>query len=599
MVKLPPQSGFKPEEAKDFSSHAFVEETFHCDAVQAHKSIVQRVWWDGGFPSIMYPIVASKHVKEATDDAGTHSIRGVPLGVLEEVTEAKLGEYINYSLKRMSFMALMLKKHRGRISLFPAGPGATRVVWEVLYTPTNSLGDAAFQGTIYSTFPMFLSYAKAHACPPKGRGLVSTLLILVLLAYLAFMVSRIMTIPKGPTYPGTEYMRTAARLREQTKELDYNIQRNVYLVIGGTGFTGSGIVQELRMRGAKGVKIMGRQLPPSVEYPYGPGKENRYPLPGVEYIRGDVTDKAALAKAMQGTNVVFHTAASYGSPSFSSQRGGATTELINVKGMQNIYEAAKAAGVSQIVYTSSCDTVFSALENLRANETHPFAAMGVHNQTYADGKFAVGDHYARTKILAERWLLEQDNKDYVRTVSVRPNGIFGPGEFSAFPKAINPGYILGMVPFYFDENQVSDWSCLYNLVYAHLLASHHLFENPYKVGGKAYFITDDENTNNAAWGIFKPGVEAVGASVKLWLKIPPWLMPIFGHWYETLHGIIKDTTGYDIPLLLTRKEAFKAIVSHTHDNARARADLGYQPLMSTAECQRYTAEEISRRYKMA
>ena len=123
----------------------------------------------------------------------------------------------------------------------------------------------------------------------------SKFLMILLLAYLAFMISRFMTLPKGPTYPGSEYMRAAARLRAQTSFLDENIQKTSYLVIGGTGFTGSGIVQELRMRKAKSITIMGRQLPPSVEYPYGPNKEDRYPLPGVVYVKGDVTNMDALA----------------------------------------------------------------------------------------------------------------------------------------------------------------------------------------------------------------------------------------------------------------------------------------------------------------
>jgi nucleoside-diphosphate-sugar epimerase len=91
---------------------------------------------------------------------------------------------------------------------------------------------------------------------------------------------------------------------------------------------------------------------------------------------------------------------------------------------------------------------------------------------------------------------------------LRPNGIFGPGENSAFKKAVDPAYMLGVLPFYFDRTQQTDWTSVYNLVFAHVLATHKLKTDPSTVGGQAYFITDDEVTNNAAWEIFRPAIEA-------------------------------------------------------------------------------------------
>ena len=62
---------------------------------------------------------------------------------------------------------------------------------------------------------------------------------------------------------------------------------------------------------------MGRSLPPSIEYAYTEKEgQHAYPWAGVTYIKGDVTDKASLTKAMKGVTAVFHTAAHYGSPPF-------------------------------------------------------------------------------------------------------------------------------------------------------------------------------------------------------------------------------------------------------------------------------------------
>ena len=91
-------------------------------------------------------------------------------------------------------------------------------------------------------------------------------------------------------------------------------------------------------------------------------------------------------------------------------------------------------------------------------------------------------------------------------------------------QAIDPGLLLGALPFYFDLEQRSDWTCLYNLVYAHLLALRALAppagEAVGEGGGKAYFITDEEETNNAAWGVFRPALQALGIRVHPLIKIP-------------------------------------------------------------------------------
>ena len=52
--------------------------------------------------------------------------------------------------------------------------------------------------------------------------------------------------------------------------------------------------------------------------------------------------------------------------------------------------------------------------------------------------------------------------------------------------------------FYFDEKHISDMIFVYNLILAELstVAS---FDAGVKIGGQAYFITDDQAVNLAAW----------------------------------------------------------------------------------------------------
>ena len=74
-------------------------------------------------------------------------------------------------------------------------------------------------------------------------------------------------------------------------------------------------------------------------------------LSGVAYIRGDITQQAHLAKALEGADCVLHTA---------SLIGGVLTppsaiEHVNVEGAQNVLLACKQHGIKCLVYSSSCE----------------------------------------------------------------------------------------------------------------------------------------------------------------------------------------------------------------------------------------------------
>ena len=571
------------------------------DPITAHKTFLDRVWWGGGFPWYL-PMPSSGIVQALKDEAGTGGIRQVPGFIHEEILSAEMGKFIEYTLKRK--VVLPMSYHRGRINFYPAGPDCTRVVWEVSFTPFPIVG-LIVMPIMLSTFDFFFLPELKRACekayqPRKGTMTWGVILIaivkLILVGYVLFMISRAIRIPfTKPQVPGEEYLAHQAMNRADTPELTQLLKDETYLVIGGTGFTGSALVEELRQRGVKKIKVLGRGVPPKPEYPYPNG--GSYPVQGVEYIKGSMTDKEALKQAMQGTTIVFQTAVTYGFPSFGSQRGEKETEEVNVGGMKNVYETAvHSKSVKQIIYTSSCDTTFTTGPLRHVNETHPYVETFQSSLTYAEGERAVGDNYARTKILAEKFILENDGKHGIRTASIRPNGIFGPGEFSAFKRAIDPAYIMGFFPFYFDETQETDWTCVHNLVYAHLLAAAKLKTSPEDVGGKAYYITADEISNSAAAQIFAPAVEAAAGPARLWFKIPPWVLIETGRALESLEKFVFEKTGWAIPLPMTHKEALKTLTTHTHDNSRAKKDLGYTPLMSTAQCQKYTAEETARRY---
>ncbi len=68
----------------------------------------------------------------------------------------------------------------------------------------------------------------------------------------------------------------------------------------------------------------------------------------VEHVIGDLTDPESIRKAMQGVDVVFHTAAMLG-----SDQGAAKMYAVTVAGTRIMLEHAMAAGVKRFVHTSS------------------------------------------------------------------------------------------------------------------------------------------------------------------------------------------------------------------------------------------------------
>jgi len=572
---------------------------------EAHDIVNKHVWVDGGFPFPVSLLMGTpKIASPAKDKAGNGSVRYMPNSLLplmgEHCVSAEHGKYFLYQVKSGP---LPVSYHCGCVRFYPTKKNHTLITWTVNYTPYFGLEMFNRYFMFNPMFPMFLWTAKREAQKkakvPVDSGMMSYILWIVLALIIYSIVSKLMIVSSAvPLHPADGYLSILNNYYESTPDLTQFAKDTSFLIIGGTGFTGSSIVHELRTRGAKSITILGRSLPPGVEYPYGPSKSDRYPLPGVKYISGDVTSIDVLKKAMDGVDVVFHTAAMYGSPTFGYLEGGEITEKTNFGGMKNILQAAADKKVKQIIYTSSCDTVFSGRHIKNANETLPYASLGVTNQSYATGDFAVGDHYARTKIMAEKLLLESHSKNEVLTLSLRPNGIYGPGENVNFPKAIVPAWLMSVWPIYFDLEQTIDWTCVGSLAASHIHAAYKLGKDP-KVGGRAYFITDDDkDMDSASFGIFKPMAEALGVPVLKWFWVPAWVIRESAHGMEVGLHKLKQLTGISIAPFLTKKEGLKATITHTHDNTAIKTILGFQNLMTTAECQKWAAEEMARRYKV-
>jgi len=129
------------------------------------------------------------------------------------------------------------------------------------------------------------------------------------------------------------------------------------LVTGGAGFIGSNIV-ELLLQQNHAVVVLDD---------LSSGYEDNVP-PKARFIRADVRDADAVRAAAQGCHVIFHLAASVGNK--RSIDHPLKDSEVNVLGMLNVLESARAHNLRRVVYSSSAG-IFGELKTLPIAEDHP------------------------------------------------------------------------------------------------------------------------------------------------------------------------------------------------------------------------------------
>lgn len=189
------------------------------------------------------------------------------------------------------------------------------------------------------------------------------------------------------------------------------------LVTGATGFLGQHLVRELIADGAT-VRGLSRS---------GKGDAAVVAL-GAQPVRGYLGDADALRAAVAGCEAVFHTAADTN----NWGPGDAAQTETNVGGTARLLAAAKAAGVTCFVHTSSV-SAYSHLvtETLREDVPQRGAESWIN--------------YERTKYASERLVRESGLPFLV----FQPSHILGPGDYNNWSnliRLIDAGKLPGAPP---------------------------------------------------------------------------------------------------------------------------------------------------------
>lgn len=173
-------------------------------------------------------------------------------------------------------------------------------------------------------------------------------------------------------------------------------------VTGGSGFVGRHLLPALRARGLE-VRALARSEAAQAEVRRS----------GADPVPGDLLDREALRRGMQGCDTVFHLAActEEWAPWETFLRG-------NVQGTQAVLDAARAAGVGRVVHFGT-EAVF----------VDGHTRLSGMDETWPLPERPLG-HYPASKALAERAVLASG----LDVVVVRPRLIWGRGDSTLLPK---------------------------------------------------------------------------------------------------------------------------------------------------------------------
>jgi nucleoside-diphosphate-sugar epimerase len=216
-----------------------------------------------------------------------------------------------------------------------------------------------------------------------------------------------------------------------------------YLVTGGAGFIGSHIAEELLCRGYR-VRVVDSLITGK--------RRNLEPLPGVEFLEGDLADLSVAQRAVDGMEYVLHQAAIPSVP--RSVKDPLTSNRANIDASLNVLVAARDAGVKRLVYAGS-SSAYGDTETLPKREDMPTKPLSP---------------YALQKLVVEQYCQMFTRLYGFETVTIRYFNVFGPRQdpgspYSGVISLFSTALLTGRQPLiYGDGEQTRDFTYVTNVV---------------------------------------------------------------------------------------------------------------------------------------
>lgn len=310
----------------------------------------------------------------------------------------------------------------------------------------------------------------------------------------------------------------------------------VAFVTGGSGFVGRNLIPALIERGYQ-VRALARS-----EQAIQTVKNL-----GAQAVKGDLSMVELIYEAMQDCQLVCHSAAHLGD-------WGKYKDFYrdNVKGTENVLEAAQAAKVEKFVHVGTEAVLVGGPPIIRVNETQPIPLepQGL---------------YPATKALAEQRVLAANTASFT-TIVVRPRLIWGKDDTTILPKLVE-SVRSGQFKWIDGGHYLTSTCHVTNVCEGIILAAEK------GRGGQVYFLTDGQPIEVREFFtkmLKTQGITSESGSIPGWLAMAiAQLIEFFWTTYEL--------TGQP-PVTVTALRLIGTEV--TVDDTKARKELGYQGLVS-------------------
>jgi len=244
---------------------------------------------------------------------------------------------------------------------------------------------------------------------------------------------------------------------------------SISLVTGGAGFIGSNLVEALVKRGQR-LRVIDN-------FSTGNRENLKDVWSQIDFQQVDLLDEAALKKACEGVDTIFHQAAIPSVP--RSVADPITTHRSNTDGTLNLLVAARDARVRRIIYAASSSAYGDTPTLPKDEEMLPSPISP----------------YAVQKLASELYMTSFNRVYELETVSLRYFNIFGPKQDAASPySGVLAKFITAMLQdqtptIYGDGKQSRDFTYIDNAVQANIKAATAPAE---KVAGQIFNVATGE-----------------------------------------------------------------------------------------------------------
>lgn len=320
------------------------------------------------------------------------------------------------------------------------------------------------------------------------------------------------------------------------------------LITGGTGFLGSHTAKALKLAGCN-LRLLVRSEEKARKILGDLGIE------ADEYIVGDITDKAAVSKAVAGCDAVIHSAAMVS----TATKHADLVYQTNVEGSRLLVDCSLKAGVKKIIYVSSVSALFNA---------------GDKSMTEQSALSTAKSPYGRSKIAAERYMRELQAQG-APIIITYPAGVVGSNDPGLSEPHFGIKLFVGM--FTFTSSTGMQFVNVKDIANAHLAILYKV-EGPdrFMLGGCFY-----------SWGELLRITQKVTGRKLFSVYIPGFVLRFFGKCAD----IVIQLTGQQLPI--TGEGMTYATQWVYADSSKIENELG----LTFTDCEQTLAEAIQWLYK--